>query len=167
MCWQTYKKEEMQPKVSENDVNVSKVVGIDKDGTLTSYWWDFTWELGKEYHSAMNIESLDVSYLAINTGFHSFNPQKTTFMVDSDTEREISFLYVYCNDNLKMHTWTFGIEYRYKFEKVAVMDCIIPKGSMYYENKDGEIVSDSLIPKEISLTVDINNSLRKTVLKKD
>ena len=92
----------------------------------------------------------DQSRITINEGLHCYSPSKCRFVKhkDSQGETRVINVYLYCNSkNLAEQTKFCFPADRYHYP--VLMKAIIPKGTTYYENDSGEIVSEKLIIKEI------------------
>ena len=92
------------------------------------------------------------SYITINAGLHCYSPSKCRFSKRENFQGETSVITVYLYSEIKnlavqaRNTICFPADmYRYP----VLMKAIIPKGTTYYENDSGEIVSEKLIVKEI------------------
>lgn len=73
--------------------------------------------------------------IEINEGFHSY---------DKDVVVTFNQFYRYSRVNVFFGSKLFSREFS-NFCKPVLVECTIPKGSIYYENKDGEIVSNKII----------------------
>ena len=124
MCWISAK----PPigKVAKKDKKVYKVLSV-KDGMIYSPIWSFfKWKIGLT-------EKADIRLFAdqmISSGLHSFSrkPYK---------KRN--------KDGVIMWTNLVGGKLGY-YPNDMLFECVIPKGSIYYENEYGECVSDHLKP---------------------
>ena len=126
MCWVSNYIPKL--KTAEEDIKVKKILLKAKDSSLHSPCkTDFKWELGKVYESELGEISRPLSYYRINNGFHSCQN-----ICKSDI-----YWCSYINNEMHM---LFGIN-----EGEEIFDAIIPKGSEYYFNEDGEYVSNKLI----------------------
>ena len=96
-------------------------------------------------------QSDDPSRITINEGLHCYNPSKCRFVKHENFQGETSVINVYLFDSKNLavqtkNTICFPAD-RYRYP--VLMKAIIPKGTTYYENYRGEIVSEKLIIKEI------------------
>lgn len=117
-------------RIAEEDIKVFKVVNK-KD---TSQYYDFLYKFGQLYKSDINIdwEGLNNTVISINKGIHSYdlNVKIEYFGYAIRAIKSKSG-----NEILNMHE-----NYIYK-----LVNCTIPKGSIYYLNDEGEYVSNQLI----------------------
>ena len=137
MCWSTKKPAVL--KMAEKDIAVFKVVE-QVDEKLLSYCKGFPYEIGKLYETRIGDRKVKCGRLCIEEGFHSYSNKCKWKPLDQITDT--------------IHKVTFGncvlaIDISILYEHVKV-NCIIPKGALYYENEHGEIVSDKIIIKEIT-----------------
>lgn len=142
MCWTSI--EVPVEKTAELDIPIFKVCKIDNDGNITSYYYDFEYELNKTYAKDTPLE---VDYVAtfdifkIHSGFHSYSskcPIKNTrsgFRISGPTWGTLD---------------TFG-----SHESVVIVKGFIPKGSKYYENARSAYVSDAIVLTECILQKNI------------
>ena len=92
------------------------------------------------------------SRITINEGLHCYSPSKCRFVKHENFQGETSLITVYLYSEIKnlaaqaRDTVCFPAD-RYRYP--VLMKAIIPKGTTYYENDSGEIVSEKLIIKEI------------------
>ena len=101
----------------------------------TSPVMNFPYTLGVEYEEKIIIEKPYYDY-SINNGLHCYS-DKIHFKYETEN-------FDMCNYIIVMGTHSH-ITYRDSdFKKVVLMKCIIPKGTYYYENENGEIVSHKL-----------------------
>lgn len=137
MCWSTKDKNYATPILAEKDFKVYKVL-IVAGNSILSPCHHFEWELGVLYEEDIKVNTTGVEVLEtkINDGFHSlkFPP--------------------ICKDD----SWCIGDKELFGcVTHDIVFEAIIPKGSVYFENEDGEIVSDALKLEGIYLEEDIKN----------
>lgn len=113
--------------ITNDNIKVYKIFNKNVEGQLISPIYDFKWEIGKLY-----IENDIPNYPSsvINKGFHSL---KTTPI------RSFGYWWNRSYRNLPLLTD------RGHF----VCVCEIPKGSIYFENKYKEVVSNKLIVKHV------------------
>lgn len=127
MCWSGFK---VQKKVAEKDIEVYKI-GLVQDNRFICEFQDFSYEKGvvnKEL--VLKEESHWFGYITINEGYHSYKRVSIRFNSLLGKIKCIYRGYIiqpYLDD--LYHLATF----------------IIPKGSIYYENRDGEIVSSNIV----------------------
>ena len=138
MCW-TGRIEDK--RIAEKDIQVFKVVRDIGNGKIKSECIGFIYKTKKLYtlrHWWGGKRKLkpDIrgKYVNINSGFHSYNPDKL-FTVKQQDEHIIS---VYSK---KGNNFTIS----YNETDIKKVKCIIPKGSEYWENKNGEVVSNQIM----------------------
>lgn len=124
MCWESNKLPVR--RIAKKDIYVYKIVeSIDKFNCISAVKY-FQYQYNKIYtqESPIAFDSKE-NVWAIKEGFHSY---KTLLKAKADYH--------------KLH-----IDY------YIIVQCIIPKGSTFYENENGEVVSDSIV---------ISNSFRNS-----
>lgn len=151
MCWYS---ENLEVKKADKDIEVFKLVMALKEDVskehsklITPYYYqseitygyvnnDGTFKQAKEVFEsefALHFEIVLNNLYACNEAFHSYDISllKTSFYHGS-------YYYVYCEDCNKYVGQYDLMPY------VIIMRCVIPEGSVYAVNKDGEYVSDKL-----------------------
>ncbi len=125
MCWTTRYDKHLQPLMTEDDMKVLKVLTKDLKSPIQ---FNFQYILNE---NAPHVPiKLEISYWQkediINGGYHSFNIERHSILkFDELTEK-----YLYKNSALP--------------ESNCLFEAIIPKGTKYYENEYGEIVSETI-----------------------
>lgn len=128
MCWKTRKTPIKQ--IAESDLKVYKILKY-VENYIISPIRGFIWELNKTYKTELDNPNyyIDERRNVINCGFHSLldSPKlhRTMFFASRIWYIKSSDIMLYSPN-----------EY--------VFEAIIPKGSEYYENENGEIVSNQL-----------------------
>lgn len=137
MCWNTKKPAVL--KMAEKDRAVFKVVE-QIDEKLLSNYRKFPYEIGKLYETRIGDRKAAFGRLRIEEGFHSYSNKCKwePLYAFPDTVYRVAF------GNLSLAIFDLSV-----IHKHVRVSCIIPKGSLYYENEYGEIVSDKIIIKEI------------------
>ena len=139
MCWLS--KEVIPFNIAAEDVEVYKVMfATESDRRLMSCYRRMLYDAGKEYEVEMTVSKLDKGILGkyhmmIEQGFHSYSLDNTIVM------RNVTNLSVICKET---GDCIESVKLLSLIKRVAVK-CIIPKGSKYYKNDLGEIVSDQII----------------------
>ena len=127
---------EYQLGVAEKDIEAFKVVYCtDTPGLFSSTYYDYPYEVGKEYESKVNYDydKEDCTY-NVHDGLHSYKEG----MVQCINVGNM-VLYI-CNKEDITPLDNFFV-----FSKqLAVLHCVIPKGANYLQNDKGELVSDKL-----------------------
>ena len=141
MCW-TGKIEDR--KIATEDIKTKKIVDMFKGEYYGYYQEWFEYELGKVYSTSIS-PMKDGNDCVISVGFHSFA-----------WDIEMKKLYggdIKVKSNRPLGGETIFINHgKYGFtdktRKIVVMECTIPKGTVYFEDEVGEIVSEKLILEE-------------------
>lgn len=136
MCW--IGKLDTTAKIAEKDIEVFKICRPRTKNTCVSWFRNFRYKKGETYEHPINIDETEL-FLNIDEGIHSY-------ILNIDIERsddiylsltlDNKFICIYPND-------------------VCYVKCIIPKGSTYFINERGEVVSDAIKILEITLLKNI------------
>lgn len=127
MCWKT--NHLAVKRIAETDIPVQKVLSVNTEiGNITSPMYiEFEWEVGKVYECKIGkVHCSDgISRYAINEGFHS-------------SEK--------LNHDCQCNEWVNGGSKHLFIAGFwdAVCDAVIPAGSEYYLNEDGDYVSNKM-----------------------
>lgn len=134
MCWTSLKKQGIpQPKTVEEDIIVYKVVTVNNRG-IYSFFQNFAYKEQKDYCLGCELtvkDNVNDYYYVIINGFHSY-----------DKKVKVS---VNANFSVNVYSMDGAIYWNYVNHGIAIIECIVPKGSTYFENEDGEIVSNRII----------------------
>ena len=138
MCWSSKGKTiEECKKVAQKDILVRKIMVKETNsyGLYDSYFQHATYEVGETYNESNinNNHQIECRWMAIARGLHSYSPKCILRQ-----PKYTSLLYVESIDGkhtLEIYSMRVGI---------VLVDCIIPKGTVYYVNEDGEYVSESI-----------------------
>lgn len=147
MCWVTKNKKFIKKRIAKEDIFVKKLMSKSMDTKFVeSPCFNMVWEFGRceKYREKIAIlKALDLrcdngilfddkklAYV-IQPGFHSLSP---TCNVKKINQKAVAFY------ESKI-VFSF-FDYNNSF---ILVDAKIPKGSIYYENEQGEIVSNKLI----------------------
>ena len=133
MCWVS---SNAVKQIAEEDIKVFKI-GESHRGMFYSMYKDFKYQLNQLYTSCIDIESNGYRFVG-SQGFHSY-------------DQSIVYLKIFNNG---IPRWEVGaIHARLDFDTVTAgyvkAECVIPKGSVYYENENGEIISEAIIVKQL------------------
>ena len=153
MCWTTYDIRRTVGRVAKNDIEVYKVMvmkPLEDEELFYSVYRDFPSKKGDLYKlgSKIKIEMLreeSITYYRIFKGFHSYNSQSTFLCKEHNNRGESLAVYSINKEKVDSYIENDGITPRI-LKKVR---CIIPKGSVYFENEFGEIVSNKIIIKNV------------------
>ena len=150
MCWETIEKKHTQPKVARKTIKVFKLVAKNVYGYgYTPYFMDMSdvvYKRGCTYTHGKPLVLHDpgafcgTSYY-INEGFHSYNSSK---VVLDQHWSYYDVVWSATRDGHKLCPYSIPPSWRPPLYK---MQCIIPKGTTYYENQYGEIVSEAIVVK--------------------
>ena len=138
MCWVTKNKKFIKKRIAKEDIFVKKLMSKSMDTKFVeSPCFDMVWEFGRceKYREKIAILKewdLDKKLVyVIQQGFHSLSP---TCNVKKINQNAVAFY-----ESKKVFSF---FDYNNSF---ILVDAKIPKGSIYYENEQGEIVSNKLI----------------------
>ena len=126
MCWNGHSG---QKKVAEKDIEVYKI-GRVQDNRFICEFRNFSYEKGVLNEELILRENRWMGSISINEGYHSYKRVSFEFNSLSDT---IKFIY------------RGYLMYPYRDSLYDLATFIIPKGSIYYENINGEIVSSNIL----------------------
>ena len=136
MCWSSFSKPEL--KVAGDNVPVTKIVKVSSDIIQAYYVPGFIYSSEKIYHSKLDSPYLYGMFWRIQRGFHSY---KSSFPIEFYKKSWCYSLVVKNLIGVRLDVYNSSIS-----SDLGIMSCIIPKGSKYYENEYGEIVSDTIKP---------------------
>ena len=133
-------------KIAEEDIKCKKIIDhhIPSDTYYAFYHEFFEYELGKVYEQKVTPQVLedygdDDEFARINEGFHCYS-------MDIKMTRTLGGSITVENTKYNTHTmFPFHINNNFR---TVVVQCTIPKGTEYYENNFGEIVTSKLIVEE-------------------
>lgn len=124
-----------QKQIAQEDTRVLKVLRV-KDDKYYAYWFPFEYEFGKLYETELGVKCKD--YVEIAEGFHCYS--NLLGVVKKENRCTIQIM-DYSGAKLD---W-----YRGTFYKLVLVACTIPKGSEYYINDYGKIVSNKIIINQV------------------
>lgn len=119
MCWRSYKPEWQKPHIAEDDIQVFKVLTIQKVGNKIAFYspsqW-FRYKLNKIYTQRLRIVKTSIDgIMEITEGLHSLAIYSTAAQYAAQIGPQS-----------------------------VVLTAEIPKGSLFYQNERGQIVSEKL-----------------------
>lgn len=152
MCWEGKAKDK---KIAKRNIPVKKLLSTHH----TSPYMGFRYVSGKQYREELYPHSLwnDDTRISLNNGLHCYSKKCITKEIHHDGERYICvFPPLLSSIGNFFKNVFFGKSigfclFPYSERRHILVTGFIPVGSVYYENKDGEIVSEGLvlkIPKE-------------------
>lgn len=137
MCWTSIEEKDRICRVAEDDIRIFKIVDKIGDSMVyTSYYWTLreTYGLDWEYYTKMGERILNNGGVIVDRGFHSYSRKKCCVM------EGMSCYNVFRKGGSELwDSFVFSTE-----GKTCVLWGIVPKGSRYYENAGGEIVSERI-----------------------
>ena len=137
MCWTSYKKPIKQ--IADRDITVYKIVHVDKKGVIHSPLRGYTtWKLNHCINK-INIETPVMNAGLNNSGSTKYQINKGYHSVSTEP---CIMLGVWCT--LKSQYPKTNVYLLLADKEYNVAEAVIPKRSIYYENENGEIVSNNL-----------------------
>ena len=133
MCWSGIKNESIA-KIAVENIPVFKICVKDLHGRVVPYYYpgSLVYDKGLTYRSEVNCVRSSIGIYKIDVGLHSYSP-KCTIVVKS-----YNWVNILSPELLKIG------EYYVSLDTTCMLLCVIPKGSIYYVNKNGEYVSSKL-----------------------
>lgn len=144
MCWLSVKQD---IKVAEQDIPIFKIMRKTSSPEMVkSIYQNFLYTLNSLTESHIKIKSHWSEILfEVNEALHSYNPEK------------IKCLRNYLIINIEVPNCFYGLPKKLDWfdvdKDIIRVEGIIPKGSKYMENIDGEYVSNQLILKYIEYII--------------
>ena len=126
------------PRIALRDIEVYKVLGKDGKSPYQEYQYDFNKETKQVYLKTLKRVN---GAIDIYKGYHSYS-KKCRFVksfYDNTTYTYITVFPPKKKENL--NTFINGLTYNNN----VIYKAIIPKGTIYYQNRDGEYVSEKII----------------------
>jgi len=135
MCWVS---SQAVKQIAEEDIKVFKI-GESHGGRFCSMYKGFKYQLNQLYSVNIYINKDDDGEFVGSRGFHSYDP---------------SIVHLEISDNNAIPRWVVYVEQRsLDFDTCDAYyvkaECVIPKGSVYYKNDFGEIISNQVIIKNV------------------
>lgn len=140
MCWEKISGNKPCVRKNKWDIIVYKVLRL-KDDKLLSYFKSFEYAVQKVYSidNGLTVQQNLTRLYSITEGFHSYDARCCVRawlpgdFFETFAPSEVLPLNQYYNSNSEFRGGT------------VLVRCVIPEGSVYYENEDGEIVSDKIM----------------------
>lgn len=132
MCWVGTNDEELTPKVAEDNIPVEKIVMSGTNIYNEEYWCSAYFNKEYELNTTYKATRMFLNGCMVEEGFHSYKGVRIII------DKELEGIRIYGKNNVKLDSWSI--------RGTAIMSCVIPKGSIYYENRHGEVVSDTIRP---------------------
>ena len=163
MCWTKHTSSLPPiPLVSDGNVKIFKVCKM-RQGNLCGYYYtSFNYILGKEYQTDM-----DVSYVANykqyigNQGFHSYDASKCKVnpLDFGDIFGRVQRVNMEVVKRFEHSLYRIAYyQLKVKDEPAYLIEGYLPKGTQYYVNEYGEIISNKIVLTKIIPTDSIENS---------
>lgn len=140
MCWRGQKR---NMKIAKKDIHVYKILRRFENEGKARYkgpYMNFFYEIGRCYYTSLGITTFPYSStISIDEGYHSFSEDVYVKLLNCGlltiyTKNSCGTLF---SVSLGPGLLTMGTP--------VLVECTIPKGATYYENSDGEIVSNRII----------------------
>lgn len=138
MCW--YGREDNM-KIADKDTTVYKILRkTERNGKMHYQGPLFckSYDMKYKYHTNLGLVPKNTPFLEINTGFHCYSKN---VIVTADKAHKL--LTAYSKDKKMLLRLYYDPSV-----SAALIKCTIPKGTTYYENYSGEIVTDTIIIEE-------------------
>jgi hypothetical protein len=145
MCWTGFLTDK---KVAEKNITCYKIIS-QYQGKYYAYYRVTPYEFNKLYEepiTPLKRNALTYSH-SVFEGLHCYSENVKIkyyygcFIVNTANITQYTPNFPHFESNVRFNVLTFYMP--------IVVKCIIPKGTVYYENKHGDIVSEKLILKEI------------------
>ena len=142
MCW-IGKKEEAIRLEAKKDIEVFKIIYKTEKKKYISYYWGFEYKKDMIEKQDLRTSNNFSDSILIHSGFYSY---KSLDMLNvTNYTQGINV----CIRSINSSERTIdNVSSIYGKDKLIIAKFIIPKGSEYYENQNGEIVSNQIIFKE-------------------
>lgn len=132
MCWIT--NVTPQSKLAEEDIPVFKIVRKH----LQAYYQEFRYSIGEVFKTEMSVPIFSpCKVFYIDEGFHSYSNQKCKTVIREGMAGPIIIVF---------HHEAYRLD---SYMDAYILECIIPKGSIYYLNHKGEYVSNKIKPVKV------------------
>lgn len=142
MCWLTFDKKASARKIAEKDIIVYKIM-YESHGNIYSWFKDFPYEAGVRYVWGKELKPSRIDdYWRIEKGFHSYNCKSTFILKENNSVFGECWSVRDCKFYTRLNQYSLS---RGSSREIKKITCIIPKGSIYYENEKGEVVSNQII----------------------
>ena len=136
MCWES---SQAVKQIAEEDIKVFKI-GKRYEGMFYSMYKGFKYRLNQLYSINICIKAY-YHYQSVfvgSRGFHSYDP---------------SIVHLKISKNGIIRWAVYARQRRLDCDTViagyVIAECVIPKGTTYYENENGEIISEAIIVKQL------------------
>ena len=145
MCWIS---KECKPLVSDGHVKVIKICGQKENSRLCGYFRaSFCYILNFTYKTEVNIKYFANEYYG-DIGFHCYSADKCAWK----TDLKHRVIKIGTDIDTFSYFGVYPIDYA-DFSNVAIVEGYIPKGTVYYINEDGEIISNGIVLTKVLQTL--------------
>jgi len=134
MCWVS---SQAVKQIAEEDIKVFKI-GESHRGMFYSMYKNFKYQLNQLYSINIYINKDDDGVFVGSRGFHSYDPSIVHLKI---SKNGIIQWVVYAGQR--------RLDYDIVIAGYVKAECVIPKGTTYYENDFGEIISEAIIVKQL------------------
>ena len=141
MCWRS---KNAVKQVAKEDIKTFKVGMKMGDNYFKSYYFTHLYKPLQKYETEMCVLDTKEDGFAITHGFHSYDPEFCKISLGKIVIGKCWDVFYVNKETMKLLNW-----YTDFLCKLLVAECIIPKGTTYYENEHGEIVSEAIIIKQL------------------
>lgn len=136
MCWTGKRFFERMPRIALRDIEVYKVLTKEGKSPYQDYQYEFNQETKQIFLKSNKCISGTIN---IYEGYHSYSKKCRFVKSFYDNTTYITVFSQKKKENL--NTFISGLSYINK----VIYKAIIPKGTIYYQNRDGEYVSEKII----------------------
>jgi hypothetical protein len=126
-----------QSKLAEEDIPVFKIV----KRNLTAYYRNFHYSIGEVFKTEISVPMYSpCKVFYIEEGFHSYSNQECkTAITETLSEPIITVFHMFHGELYRLDAYM----------DACILECVIPKGSIYYLNHKGEYVSNKIKPVKV------------------
>lgn len=134
MCWIGTKETAVMGETAAEDITVYKVMMRNEDG-LCSYVQRYRYEAGREYALGRRLHAVErgCGDFLIDVGFHSYG-----------SECGVSVRSNICTICYAKRQCYYSLQCYSIVNLIAIVECVIPEGSVYFKNAEGEFVSNRI-----------------------
>lgn len=139
MCWTGKRFFERMPRIALRDIEVYKVLTKEGESPYQDYQYEFnqeTKQISLKSNKCILSGTIEIKY-----GYHSYS-KKCRFVKSFYDNTTYTYITVFPKKRKENpNTFISGLSYNNK----VIYKAIIPKGTIYYQNRDGEYVSEKII----------------------
>ena len=139
MCWTGKRFFERMPRIALRDIEVYKVLTKEGKSPYQDYQYEFNQETKQFFLKSNKCISGTID---IYEGYHSYS-KKCRFVKSFYDNTTYTYITVFPKKRKENpNTFISGLSY---YNNNVIYKAIIPKGTIYYQNRDGEYVSEKII----------------------